>query len=78
MARLTGFLLVSPVVVLFPRNPRKIVFGAWGGRQFSCNPKYLFQYLAPRGEFVCVWVGDEALRGEVLKTPRAHFARNMV
>lgn len=74
-ARLTGFLLVSPVVVLFPRNPRKIVFGAWGGRQFSCNPKYLFQYLAPRGEFVCVWVGDEALRGEVLKTPRARFAR---
>lgn len=74
-ARLTGFLLVSPVVVLFPRNPRKIVFGAWGGRQFSCNPKYLFQYLAPRGEFVCVWVGDEALRDEVLKTPCARFAR---
>ena len=75
VTKLLGWSLLAPIIILIPRNPRKILFGAWGGRQFSCNPKYLFKYLAPRGEFTCVWVGEEALRGEVLKTPGARFVR---
>ena len=73
-ARLLLDTLLVPLVVLVPRNRRKIVFGAWSGKQFGCNPKYLFDYVARRGGFKCVWVGNAALRGEVMKVPNAHFA----
>lgn len=73
--RLLGYLLISPFLILIPRNSRKIVFGAWSGKQFSCNPKYLFQYLSRQADFICVWIGEEALRDEVLKTPHVVFAR---
>ncbi len=67
-------ILLMPLVVLMPRNRRKIVFGAWGGKQFGCNPKYLFEYVLERGGFKCVWIGDKALREDVLKVPGAIFA----
>lgn len=68
-------ILLMPLVVFMPRNRRKIVFGAWSGRQFGCNPKYLFEYVLKRGGFKCIWIGDKALREEVLKVPGAIFAK---
>ena len=75
VSKLLGWSLLAPLAFLFPRNPRKILFGAWMGKQFSCHPKCLFQYLAPRGEFTCIWVGEEPLRDSVLKVPHARFVR---
>lgn len=67
-------MLLVPFVVLMPRNRRKIVFGAWSGRQYSCNPRYLMEYVLGRGGFTCVWVGERHLRNEVLKHKGAKFA----
>ena len=67
-------LIILPLVLLMPRNRRKIVFGAWGGNQYSCNPKYLMEYVLKRGGFDCVWIGERHLRDEVLKHKGAKFA----
>ena len=67
-------LVLLPFVVLSPRNKRKIVFGAWFGRQYSCNPRYLMEYVLSRGGFECVWIGERHLRDEVLKVKGAKFA----
>lgn len=63
-----------PLALAMPRNRRKIVFGAWFGKTFSCNPKYLMDYFARRGGFKCIWIGGEHLRPEVEKIPNATFA----
>jgi len=63
-----------PAALAFPRNKKKIVFGAWFGRTFSCSPKYLVDYFARRGGFQCVWIGGKHLRSEVEKIPHVTFA----
>jgi len=63
-----------PFALLMPRNRKKVVFGAWSGRTFSCNPKYLMEYFAERGGFTCVWIGGKHLREEVEKIPNVTFA----
>lgn len=68
-------LILYPVMILVPRNKRKVVFGAWKGKQFACNPKYLFEYVAKRGGFKCVWVGNAELEERVKEIPGAIFAR---
>lgn len=73
--RLFRDVLLLPIALTLPRNRRKIVFGAWFGKSFSCNPKYLFAYLCQRGGFKCVWIGDESLRSQVASVSGAKFAR---
>jgi len=63
-----------PFALLMPRNRKKVVFGAWSGRTFSCNPKYVLTYFAERGGFECVWIGGKHLREEVEKIPDVTFA----
>lgn len=73
-----GNLLQTYVLILLarimPRNPRKVVFGAWRGESFSDNPKYLMYECLRRGDLDCVWIGKRHLRESVEKLPRAHFA----
>ena len=45
MKRVVKFMLWYPAVALMPRNPKKILFGAWWGNQFSDNPKYFLKYI---------------------------------
>lgn len=66
--------LLAPLIMLIPRNRRKLVFGAWSGKQYSCNPKYLFEYMVKRGGFECIWIGEEHLRNKVLALKGAKFA----
>lgn len=68
-------ILLLPLVYFMPRNKKKILFGAWSGHSYSCNPKYLFEYVVRRGGFNCVWIGDEELRKDVLSLEGAKFAR---
>lgn len=42
---------------LSPRSCRKIVFGAWDGKSYSDNPKFLFEYLFDHPEWKIVWIG---------------------
>lgn len=67
--------LLTPLTLLIPRNRRKIIFGAWHGRLYSCNPKYLFEYMVRRGGFKCVWIGNEYLRSSIEMLPGAIFVR---
>lgn len=68
-------LIIAPFMMLIPKNKRKIVFGAWRGKQFSCNPRYLFEYTVRRGGFKCIWVGDRELANAVRSIPGAVFVR---
>lgn len=70
-----GDAIAYPVVALFPRDKKKILFGAWGGRQFSDNPKYFMLYLLSlnRG-YKCYWVGERRLRPAV-EAAGARFVR---
>lgn len=68
-------LLLMPLAILMPRNPKKIIFGAWDGKAFQCNPKYLMLYFAKRGGCECYWFGEELLRKEVEAIDGVRFVR---
>lgn len=67
-------ILLMPIVVLFPRKRNKILFGAWSGRQYACNPRYLMEYMLERGRYDCVWVGEKRLKNWILSVHGARFA----
>lgn len=75
LLQLSYGLFLAVIVTLSHRNRRKVVFGAWMGKQYSCNPKYLFEYMVKRGGFECVWIGDENLRNQISDIKGARFAR---
>ena len=68
-------LCLWPLVVMFPRNQKKVLVGAWSGRNFGCNPKYFFKYLLENSEYECIWVGQDHLKDAVLSVPHAKFVR---
>lgn len=43
---------------MFPIDNKKIIFCSYGGRQYSCNPKYLFEYIVGRygNAFTYIWI----------------------
>jgi len=44
---------------LFPRRTNRLVFGAWLGRRYADNPRYLFEYLCrTRPDLDLRWVGN--------------------
>lgn len=65
MLSLIRDLLFCPLAKMFSRNRRKLLFGAWGGHQFSDNPKYFLLHVLEHTELCCIWVGKEHLRGAV-------------
>lgn len=71
--RLARDMIFLPLVLLIPRKRNKIIFGAWGGRQYGCNPKYLFEYVIQKGGFECYWIGDASIKGRVVAIPGARF-----
>lgn len=75
--RLFLCLLVAPIVYGFPRNRKKVVFGAWSGRIFQDNPKYFLGYALEHTDWQCVWIAQEHLRAQVVAfgKGRVKFAR---
>lgn len=74
MLKLMRDVALIPLIRFIPRQKNKIVFGAWSGKQYGCNPKYLFEYMVKRGSFDCIWIGDKALRDQVLALSGAKFS----
>jgi len=68
-------LLLVPLVLLMHSNKRKMIFGAWSGHQYSCNPKHLFEYMVKRGGFDCYWIGDAELEMRVTELRGAKFIK---
>lgn len=50
--------LILKVFYVFPIKQNRIVFMAYHGKSFSCNPKYIYEYMACRygDNFEYVWV----------------------
>lgn len=80
----TGSLRMNRVLslVLFflsgfiPRNRKKVLFGAWQGKRFSDNPKYLLLYLArTRTDLKFIWIGEEAVRSTIPSGLPVRFVR---
>jgi CDP-glycerol glycerophosphotransferase len=42
---------------IFPIRQKKVVFGSYGGKQYACNPKYIFEYMIERygNAFTYIW-----------------------
>ena len=48
--RKVAYWIIKPLAVFFssiiPKSPNVWVFGAWAGKRYSDNPRYLFEYIA--------------------------------
>lgn len=61
---------------LAPRRPGRVVFGAWLGRRYADNPRYLFEYLCrTRPELDLRWIGDADGLAQVPGELRERFVR---
>lgn len=66
-------ILLSPVVLLMPRDSKKIVFGAWLGKQFSDNPKYFLKWCLENTDLKCYWIGEKSAAPLVGEVPGVKF-----
>lgn len=49
-------ILISRFFIFFPIKENQILFIAYGGNQFSCNPKYLYKYISENHtKYECIW-----------------------
>jgi len=54
--RYNFFILISRAFIFFPIKKNRILFIAYGGDQFSCNPKYLYKYIIENHtKYECIW-----------------------
>jgi CDP-glycerol glycerophosphotransferase (TagB/SpsB family) len=64
---LIGFVLYS-FSAIYPKNSRIWVFGAWGGKKYADNPRYLFEYTSRNHpEVTCVWLSTNSDIIEMLR-----------
>jgi CDP-glycerol glycerophosphotransferase len=47
--------LVLRVFYIFPINKNRIVFTSHNGMEYSCNPKYIFEYMYKRYQYEYIW-----------------------
>ena len=60
----------------WPRNQRKLLFGAWLGAKFADNPKYLLLHLDVRApELDLVWIAQDNVRTTLPAGLRVRFVR---
>lgn len=60
-----------------PRNPRKVLLGAWMGQRYADNPKYLMLHLAAHHpELDLVWCGRGHVRRELPADVRVRFVEH--
>ncbi|MBS9898252.1 CDP-glycerol glycerophosphotransferase family protein [Vibrio alginolyticus] len=52
IAKLFGIMVAS----FIPKDRNIWIFGAWFGRSFSDNSKYLFEYCSQNSNVTCVWI----------------------
>ena len=80
VARFTGYLRIVchilwltflwPIVAVFPRDRKKIIFSAWWGNQFADNTRYFLKYILQQNKgYKCYWFGKEHLRKQVEEVP---------
>lgn len=75
---LTLLRTILKVFYIIPIKNNKILFLSFGGRQFSCNPKYIYHYLRDHStvDFQPVWVFNEPEKHTELKEEGIVLVKN--
>ena len=68
-------ILLKPISYVFPRDPKRIAFGAWSGRNYSDNAKYFALYLLEHTDYKLTWVGEPHIEKLLPKHPHLTFAK---
>lgn len=73
------FFVLGPVAAVFsamvPRNRKSIAIGAWMGRLYCDNPKYLMLYLLEHSDYQITWIGEASVKQYLPQHPNLHFAQ---
>lgn len=67
--------IVAALVYFFPRDNKKIAMGAWMGRQFNDNPKYLLLYLLDHSDYQITWIAHPEVEHILPRHPQLRFAK---
>lgn len=68
---------ILKIVYLFPIKRNKVLFISFNGRQYSCSPKYIYEYLREnhKGKFDYVWVFSDVNRYKFLEEDQTKIVR---
>jgi len=49
--------IILRIFYIIPINERKIIFNSWMGRQYACNPKYIFEFIYNqyKNKYIYIW-----------------------
>ena len=49
--------IILRIFWIFPIDKKKVIFGSYGGKQYACNPKYIFEYMIEHyaNAFTYIW-----------------------
>lgn len=75
IAKAAAIMLSLAIVRFWPRNPKKMVFGAWEGYLYSDNPKYLALYILEHTDYKITWVGRGNVESLLPNHKNLNFAR---
>ncbi len=65
--------IVKPIAWLWPRDKKLIAIGAWMGKSYGDNPRYLTEYLLENSDLRIVWIGNYLVREKLPVSPRLQF-----
>lgn len=70
-------LFALKILYIFPVKNNRVVFISYNGKQFSCNPKYIFEYLSSQHDNIleCVWIFDD-IAGNMFSDNKIKVVRN--
>lgn len=76
--RLSVTRLILKIFYIFPLNEEKVLFISFDGRQYSCNPKYIFKYITDDKELQIkpVWVFNKPKEYEELQRKGVTVVKN--
>lgn len=76
--RLVTFRFLLKALYIMPVNKKRILFIAFDGRQYSCNPKYVYEALKMDrdSEYTYVWVMNDPDSFEYLKDDKTQVIKN--
>jgi CDP-glycerol glycerophosphotransferase (TagB/SpsB family) len=57
------------------RNNKRILFGAWNGKIYGDNSKYLFEYLLMEEDLELIWIGNDHIREKLPVRDNVKFAK---
>lgn len=57
------------------RNKKRVIFGAWDGKIYGDNSKYLFEYLLKEEDLELIWIGRDTIKEKLPTNKNVKFVR---